>query len=152
MSQYLCMLEVLRVLFKPHLVPSHLDSVCVGGPWGLMARLEVGSGAARKSLPSSGVWPARLQDQQEEATVMMRSFTLPTWYVKEQQESQCWQRGSATGTPGRLSLLQTRVFFFPVLWGWGEGGERVSVNEQLINSSRTHVGCSLQAGGFPCHF
>lgn len=37
----------------------------------------------------------------------------------------------------------------PALWGWGEGGERVSVNEQLINGSRTHVGCSLQAGGFP---
>lgn len=37
----------------------------------------------------------------------------------------------------------------PALWGWGEGGERVSVNEQLVNGSRTHVGCSLQAGGSP---
>lgn len=95
LARYLCMLEVLRVLYKPHLVPSHLDSVCVGGPWGLMAHLEVGSGAARKSWPSPGVWPARLQDQQEEATVVMRSFALPTSCAKEQQESQCWQRGSA---------------------------------------------------------
>lgn len=61
---------------------------------------------------------------------MVGSFAVPTLSAKEQQGSRRWRRGSAACTPGHLSSLQARVFFF-LRCG---GGQRVSVNKHLINS------------------
>lgn len=93
--------EAFRVLYKAYFsfVISTLR-MCQGSNamlWGLAA------GAAGQSLPRLGVWPAPLQDEQEEATVTMKRVCSPLQRMASKRGSH--QPLGALPGPGVLPAL-----------------------------------------------